>query len=512
MVYVCYVIVFYYLFIFNIEKISFFYGLYIDCPCQVITKGGMDTQQISFSKFHRKITPPLPLYLLLLMRKEKKLYSSFLLKGYGKLFGNFPVEMEPMLANRIKKQIDQMLDNAIILDRRFLNDDHLSREEQEKVLRDIFDENVRQKEIQELTRHFSPVMRQGECLPALGVYGSTGIGKSVTIHYFLQLFSGLCSERNIPFRIVHLDITTPRPCFRALNDMACILGVSKRYERGISLDEFMGKIEDGLKNYNGYLTLFVDEVDNVRRDLDTFLKFLVKRLPKSVPAKVLLILVSNNLNWAEGIDPRIKSVLRMKELIFASYNAKDLMKILSIRIEKALDSSKIEEGVISKIAAVSSRDHGDARKAVELLAIAAEVAEIEGCSINLETVDIAHEKLEREKHVAMIGNCPKQLQAALHSVLQGSANVCNDKTKEKKAQYTGAVYEKYLSLCRRISMRSLTQRAFSDLISELDVYSFIRTRVFSRGRYGRSKEIIIELSDAVIRRLMEVIEANLELR
>ena len=294
--------------------------------------------------------------------------------------------------------------------------------------------------------------------------------------------------------------------------MACILGVSKRYERGISLDEFMGKIEDGLKGYEGYLTLFVDEVDNVRRDLDTFLKFLIKRLPKSVPCKVLLILVSNNLDWAEGIDPRIKSVLRMKELIFASYNAKDLMKILSIRILKALDASKIEEGVISKIAAISSRDHGDARKAVELLAIAAELAEIEGGSISLRTVDGAHEKLEREKHVAMITNCPKQLQAALHSVLQGAANVCDDKTNGKKAQYTGAVYEKYLSLCKGIGMRSLTQRAFSDLISELDVYSFIRTRVFSRGRYGRSKEIIIELSNAVIRRLMEVIETNLELK
>jgi len=449
---------------------------------------------------------------LLLRRKEKELYSSLLLKGNGELLGGFPVEVGPMLENRIQKQIDQMLGNAIILDRRFLNDDHLSREEQEKVLRDIFDENVRQKEIQELTRHFSPVMRKGECIPALGIYGSTGIGKSVTIHYFLQLFSGLCNERNIPFRIVHLDITTPRPCFRALNDMACILGVSKRYERGISLDEFMGKIEDGLKGYEGYLTLFVDEVDNVRRDLDTFLKFLIKRLPKSVPCKVLLILVSNNLNWAEGIDPRIKSVLRMKELIFASYNARDLMKILSIRIQKALDASKIEEGVISKIAAISSRDHGDARKAVELLAIAAELAEIEGGSISLRTVDGAHEKLEREKHVAMITNCPKQLQAALHSVLQGTTNTCDDKTNEKRTQYTGTVYEKYLSLCKKIGMRSLTQRAVSDLISELDVYSFIRTRVFSRGRYGRSKEIIVELSDDVIQRLMEVIETNLELR
>jgi len=416
-----------------------------------------------------------------------------------------------MLKNRIQEQIDTMLKNVIILDRRFLDDDHLSRVEQEKVLGDVFNENVRQKEIQGLSRHFSTVMKNSECPPALGIYGSTGTGKSVTVYYFLQLFSGLCKEKNIPFRIIHLDITTPKPCFRALNDMACILGVSKRYQRGISLDEFMGKIEQGLKDYDGYITLFVDGIDNVRRDLDTFLKFLIKRLPKAVPCKILLIFVSNNLNWAEGIDPRIKSVLRMNEIIFNPYNAEDLMKILNIRVQKALDKSKIEEGVIQKIAAVSSIDHGDARKAIELLVIAAELAEIEGLKINFEMVDRAHEKLEREKHVAMIKNCPKQLQAALYAILQGS--LCNKNPhNDKKAQYTGDAYEKYIALCEKIDMRTLTQRAFSDMVSELDVYSFIRTRLFSKGRYGRYREILVELSECVIKRLMEVIETNLVLR
>ena len=57
----------------------------------------------------------------------------------------------------------------------------------------------------------------------------------------------------------------------------------------------MGKIEEGLNGYDGYLTIFVDEIDNIRRDLDTFLKFLVKRLPKAIPTKILLVLVSNNV-------------------------------------------------------------------------------------------------------------------------------------------------------------------------------------------------------------------------
>ena len=106
-----------------------------------------------------------------------------------------------------------------------------------------------------------------------------------------------------------------------------------------SLYEFMVKIEECLYVYVVYLKIFVDEIDNIRRDIDTFLKFLVKRLPKAIPTKILLVLVSNNLDWTEGIDARVKSVLRMKELIFDAYNAQDLMKILNIRIQKALDKS-----------------------------------------------------------------------------------------------------------------------------------------------------------------------------
>ena len=125
------------------------------------------------------------------------------------------------------------------------------------------------------------------------------------------------------------------------------------------------------------------------------------------------------------------------------------------------------------------------------------LAEIEGKSVNLGTIDLAHDKLERDKHVAMIKNCPKQLQAALYAILHG-AQMKSNSSDEKKTQYTGDAYGRYRSLCERIRMRALTQRAFSDMVSELDIYSFIRTRVFSRGRYGRYREILVELSSSVI--------------
>jgi len=134
------------------------------------------------------------------------------------------------------------------------------RSEQVAVLEEIFNANIRDREIREITAHFAPVIRNDHPMH-LAIWGKTGTGKTLTMIYFLNLLAELCAERKIPVRFLQLDLSTPRPCFRALNDLACLLDASKSYKRGISLEELMGRIEDRLATYRGYLILFIDEVD-----------------------------------------------------------------------------------------------------------------------------------------------------------------------------------------------------------------------------------------------------------
>jgi cell division control protein 6 len=163
----------------------------------------------------------------------------------------------------------------------------------------------------------------------------------------------------------------------------------------------------------------------------------------------------------------------------------------------------IQKGVLEKIAAVSSRTNGDARKAVEILSKSAYIAEKEGSLITIELVDRAMEEIEKDKYVAMIKNSPKQLQAALFSIISSS--------KSNKSLRTGDAYGTYRSFCARIKMRALTQRAFSDLVSELDMYGFIQARVLSQGRYGRTKEIIVNLPKALSDKLKQVVLMEFDL-
>jgi len=60
-------------------------------------------------------------------------------------------------------------------------------------------------------------------------------------------------------------------------------------------------------------------------------------------------------------------------------------------------------------------------------------------------------------------------------------------------------------------MRALTHRAFSDLVSELDLIGFVRTRVKSRGRYGRMREITPSVPDNVREQLIRTILLNFDI-
>ena len=408
------------------------------------------------------------------------------------------------IRTRISERMRGTKHNAVIKDRRFLDDEQLIRSEQLELLEEIFNANVRDREIGEISSHLAPIMRNDHPYH-LALWGKTGTGKTLTMSYFLRLLAEMCRKEKIPLRYQQLDLSTARPCFRALNDLACLLNASKRYKKGISLEELMLRIEASLEDYRGYLILFVDEVDNVRRDKDTFLAFLIRRLPQRIPAKLILVFASNHLNWTENLDPRVRSFLKLNELIFEPYDALDLQKILRIRVEKALLPDSVEPGVIEKIAALSSRDHGDARKAVALLGHSAALAEKEGTKLTLAIVDQAAVEIEQDRYMMMIRTAPPHLQAALAAAIDAV------RQNHGSAVATGQVYDAYLLFCGKANLRPLAVRAFTDLLAELDLYSFLRTRVHSRGRFGRSREVLLELPEEMIGRLVETIRLNFEL-
>ena len=203
--------------------------------------------------------------------------------------------------------------------------------------------------------------------------------------------------------------------------------------------------------------------------------------------------VSNDLRFANDLDPRIKSSLAEEDLNFPSYNALQLQDILLERSKGAFKDGSISEGVIEKCAAYAAREHGDARRALDLLRVAGELAERKNdLKVDIVHIDEAESKIENDLVVEVINTLPKQSQLTLLAIFDLYEKKGNEKF------FTGDVYEVYMNLCIKCGLKPLTQRRLSDLIAELDMLGIINAKVISKGRYGRTKEIGLAMPQSSI--------------
>jgi len=217
-----------------------------------------------------------------------------------------------------------------------------------------------------------------------------------------------------------------------------------------------------------------------------------------------LVGISNDLTFLEGLDPRVRSSLSEEEIVFPPYNALQLQEILHERSKKAFKEKIVQEGVVAKCAAFAAREHGDARRALDLLRVAGELAERDGSKkVSLKYIDESNDKIERDKILDIIKSEPKQFQFVLYSIIQ-----LFEKQKDKSI-FTGDVYNFYQDICTKNNSEILTQRRISDIIQEFDMLGIINVRVISKGRGGRMREIKLAISKDLIEKAKEIIKDSL---
>ncbi len=193
-------------------------------------------------------------------------------------------------------------------------------------------------------------------------------------------------------------------------------------------------------------------------------------------------------------------------MVFPPYNAEELKDILAQRTELAFDPQVIQNGVISLIAALAAQEHGDARRALDLLRVAGELADRNGeDTITERHVQMAKNKIELDCVIEAVKSLPT------HSKLILLGIILQEEAGNIKLT-TGEVYDTYCQLSKRAGLSPLTQRRVTDLISELDMLGLINAKVKSFGRGGRTKEIQSSISGLDVRRVLERDEILTEVR
>ena len=189
--------------------------------------------------------------------------------------------------------------------------------------------------------------------------------------------------------------------------------------------------------------------------------------------------ISNDLQFKEFLDPRVLSSLGEEEVVFPPYTVEQLRQILAERAKLAFVNGTVTEASINLCAALAGTEHGDARRAVDLLRVAGEVAEREGAkSVDEKHIKLGLQKVDQDRMVEAIRMLPLHEKLVLLAV-----------TGSHGLDSTGDVYTQYTTLCKRIHMEPLTQRRVSGLLSELDLIGLISANIINKGRYGRTKKI-----------------------
>jgi len=365
----------------------------------------------------------------------------------------------------------------------------------------------RDKEIELIASILAPSLL-GERPSNLFIYGKTGTGKTVCVQHVANELSKRVKDSQI-LRIEYLNCKLKKVAdteYRILAELIKKLGGSVP-ATGLPTDQvyrkFLELLESGQEKL---LILVLDEVDQaVNKISDEFLYNLTRLNSELANIQICLVGISNDVKFLDYLDPRVRSSLSEEELVFQPYNAIQLQDILNKRASAGFKSNCVSNGVIAKCAAFAARDHGDARRALDLLRVAGELAEREASlKIKITHIDLANYKIERDKVLDMIEGYPKQFQLVLYSIIQLLK-------KSKASIFTGDVYSYYSNLCKKINIDVLTQRRVSDILADFDMAGLINARVISKGRQGRMREIKLSIQDNLMQKSEKILAESLGL-
>ena len=368
----------------------------------------------------------------------------------------------------------------------------------------------REKEINTLASILVPALRD-ETPSNVFIYGKTGTGKTAVTKFVGKelLKKGRETGKKVNFIYINCEVVDTQ--YRLLQNITNHL-IDDWSERipftGWPTDEVYAKLKQMIEKEGGVTVIILDEVDKLKGDEALYNLSRINSDLKN--AKVSIVGISNDLKFTEFLDPRVKSSLGEENMIFPPYDAGELQDILNQRVEIALKPGCIEEDVVPLCSALAAQEHGDARRALDLLRMAAELAErSKARKINRKHVRLAQNKIEIDRIIEVVRTLPTQSKLILLAVLLKEKH--NKKTGTAGAVTTGEVYEIYKDLCKKTRTDSLTQRRVADLISELDMLGIITARVISKGRYGRTRDIKTSSSSGEIMKILQEDEVFKEL-
>jgi len=347
----------------------------------------------------------------------------------------------------------------------------------------------REEQIKLLGQTVAPVLRDSRC-SNIFIYGKTGTGKTAVTKYVLSHLESKAKEYGAQVKFCYINCRMTGSEYRVFATLSQNIGITIPFT-GLSVGEVFDRFRTALDSSRIIFIIILDEIDALIKDKGDAFMYELTRINETLSkSKVAIIGISNDLRLKEFLDPRVFSSLSEEELVFRPYDASELRNILFERSKLSFQDGVLSDSALSICSALAAAEHGDARRALDLLRVAGEVAERQGAKVVTEEhVRQAEKHIEHNRVVDSLKNLTLHSKLVLLSVFHLN----------KPSATTGEIYDIYNELCDEIGSGLLTQRRLGTLINELDSMGLVNAKVVSMGRYGRTKKIRLEISRSLIR-------------
>ena len=327
------------------------------------------------------------------------------------------------------------------------------------------------------------------------LYGVPGSGKTVVTRYVLSQLREKGLEMGQSVHTYEINCRNVDTKYRVVQTIATQLaqrGDAPVPFTGWPTDRVLDTVVSRMSRVGGVHIIVLDEVDNlVDKGGDDLLYALTSLNTLLSKGRCSIIGISNDLHFTQHLDPRVSSRLSQEDIVFHPYVATEIQNILNERAEMGIKVGVLDDGVIKLCSALAAQEHGDARRALDLLRISVQKAEQRSQNrVDTKHVKLAQSQLEYDQVTPVIKTLPLHQKLVLFSICLNEENGLRNIS-------TGEVYRTYSEACSKIGTEPLTTRRVSSLLNELDTLGLIMARNVSKGRGGRSKQVNSAIPKAI---------------